>query len=81
MLKSLLIPAFIVMVGALGTAGCTDNSGNGHYNPDAAAGGSGGGGGSGGDSGADGATDTPINSDSGIDLGADGTAADGASQG
>jgi hypothetical protein len=58
MLKSLLVPAFIVLAGTFTAAGCTDNSGNGHYNPDAATGNGGSDGGSDG-VGTDGASDLP----------------------
>ena len=64
MLKRLLVPAFVVAFGGFIAVGCTDNSGNGKYNPnqsDAAAGGTGGGaggasGGTGGSSGGSGGT-------------------------
>ena len=77
MLRRLLVPAFIVMFGAFSAGGCTDNSGNGHFNPDAAAGNGGTGGGGGGAGGGSGGG-TGGDSDAGGDTGgSDGGAGDG----
>jgi hypothetical protein len=55
MLKRLLVLALVATLGGLTTGGCTDNSGNGHYNPNLrpSSGGSGGSGATGGSGGAD----------------------------
>jgi hypothetical protein len=71
MLKKLLIPALAVTLAALAAA-CTDNSGNGNYNPDAK-----GSMGSGGTSGSDAAT----TEDSGGDAPAAGTGGTGGAAG
>lgn len=83
MLKRLLVLAFAVTLGALTIVGCTDNSGNGAYNPNlkpgqgGASGGGGGGGGAGGDDAA--TTDDAANEDGGQDgLPVDGLPLDGA---
>jgi hypothetical protein len=56
MLKRLLVPAFVVAFGGFMAVGCTDNSGNGNYNPNAR-GGAGTGGSAGGSGGAAGGSD------------------------
>ena len=55
MLNKLLVPVFALAFAGLTTSACTDNSGNGHFNPDAKGSADGGGsGGSGGSNATDG---------------------------
>ena len=71
MLNRLLVLTLVATLGALTAVGCTDNSGNGNYNPDARTSGTDGGTDAAAETGDDGAAATDTSEDTGEDASAD----------